>query len=441
MDGHTRGTSGRWFATVAMLTGLLVMFSPAAARGDVPFADIGSAGPLEHIYLGNELSCQVKLPNETDLGFYPPDAIPGDCGTFLFNAGTLYSPDFDQHSSTATGNLPSPQPFKPVSQTPVTGSGTSADPFSVTTVVDAGSSGLRISERDRYVVGERFYTSEITISNSTGAEQTASLYHAGDCYLAGVDDGYGFNDSAAGGIFCAANANNQPHARIIGFRAVGSESAGFTYVENFYGTVWSMIDGSPFPNTCDCDINQDNGAGLQWSVVVPAGGQATRSLLTTLDPTGGEPPQTPPTPPAIICKGFQVTGKNEQGTAGNDALAGTPLADQLLGGAGADTIAGAEDRDCLSGQTGADTISGDDGDDMMRGGGDPDLLLGGTGADVVSAQNGNDKIKGGSGDDKIKAQGRGSDKVNCGSGKDTAIVDVKDKVSRNCEKVRVVDRH
>lgn len=425
-----------------MLAGLaLVILSPAAARADVPYADIGSAGPLEHIYLGNELSCQVKLPNETDLGFYPPAAIPGDCGTFLFTGGALYSPDFNQHNGTATGGLPSPQPFTPVSQTPVTGSGTSADPFSVTTVVNAGSSGLQISERDHYVVGERVYTSDITISNSTGASQTASLYHAGDCYLAGTDFGYGFNDSAAGGIFCSANANNQPLARIIGFRAQGADSAGFTYVEGYFGTVWTLINGSPFPNTCDCDINEDNGAGLQWSVTVPAGGQVTRSLLTTLDPTGGAPPPPPPPPPpAITCKGFPITGKNEQGTAGNDAMVGTPLADQLLGAAGNDTLSGAEDRDCLSGQAGADTISGDDGNDVIRGGGEPDLLRGGAGADFISAQNGNDKIKAGSGDDRIKAQGRGSDKVNCGPGKDGAVVDVKDKVS-GCEKVRVVEPH
>jgi Ca2+-binding RTX toxin-like protein len=440
MQESSLGASRSSAIAGALVGFALMMLSPAAADADTPYVDIGSAGPLEHIYLGNELSCQVKLPGETDLGFYPPDTIPGDCGTFLFNAGNLYSPDFDQHGRTATGGLPSPQPFTPVSQTPVSGSGTAADPFSVTTIVNAGTSGLRISERDRYVVGERFYTSDITISNATGASQTASLYHAGDCYLAGTDNGYGFNDSAAGGIFCSANPNNNPHARIIGFRASGSDSAGFTYVENYYSTVWSLIDGSPFPNTCDCDLDQDNGAGLHWAVTVPAGGQATRSLLTTLDPTGGEPPPAPPAP-AVTCKGIKVTGKNVQGTPGDDALVGTPLADQLLGAAGNDSLSGAEDRDCLSGQAGADTISGDDGDDVVRGGGDPDLLLGGADADVISAQNGNDKIKGGSGDDKIKAQGRGSDKVNCGSGNDSAIVDIKDKVSRNCEKVRVVDRH
>ena len=65
--------------------------SGSAARA-VPTAaaDIATGGPLEHVYAGEDLSCQVRLVGDADLSFFPPDSIPGDCGTFLNVAGTLY---------------------------------------------------------------------------------------------------------------------------------------------------------------------------------------------------------------------------------------------------------------------------------------------------------------------------------------------------------------
>src|SRR5438094_438943 len=49
-----------------------------------PFMDIASAGPLTHVWLGNELSCQVQhVTDGTTHEFYPPFTIPGDSGTFI----------------------------------------------------------------------------------------------------------------------------------------------------------------------------------------------------------------------------------------------------------------------------------------------------------------------------------------------------------------------
>lgn len=415
---------------IVILAGLL---GPARSRAAVPYADVVSSGPLEHVYLGADLSCQVRLVADVDLSFFPPSAIPGDCGTFIHFGGALYSPDFANHDGTATGSLPSPQPFTPISQSGIAGLGTAAGPYSVVTVADAGTTGVRITQRDSYAAGNRFYRTAITVSNAGPGAQTVSLYHAGDCYLANTDIGYGFLDASTGGTFCSANPNNSPQARIIGFDPADADSAGATYVETFFDTVWSMINGQPFPNSCDCNVNQDNGAGLQWSFSVPPGGEVTRSLLTTIDPTGRATP--------VEACGFPITGVNQQGGAEADVMTGTPLSDQLRGGAGKDLITGDADRDCLSGQSEPDKIRGNAGNDVIRGGGGNDLLVGGSGGDVMIAQNGDDKVKGGAGADRVKAQGRGSDKVNCGAGKDSAVGDVKDKISRNCEKVRIVDRH
>jgi hypothetical protein len=260
---------------------LAVLLVPATANAAVPYQDIGSAGPIEHVYLGNELSCQVKYQGDAVLSFYPSDTVPGDCGTLLALGSTVYSPDFDNHGRSATSTY-SGGAFTPVSQTPVTGTGSAADPFTVVTVVDVGATGLRITQRDTYVIGTKYYRSEITIANSGASAQDVVLYHAGDCYLAETDVGYGALGTPEG-VFCSQNANNAPPGRLIGFIP---EQAGSHRYEDDYSTVWSAINGSPFPDTCRCAESIDNGAGLSWNLNVPAGGSVSRSLRTVVDPTG-----------------------------------------------------------------------------------------------------------------------------------------------------------
>jgi len=162
-----------------------------------PFRDIASAGPLNHVWIGNEVSCQVQhVADGTTHEFYPPGTIPGDCGTFIAMGGTLYAPDFANHGTTATGNLGTYTVFTPISQTPVTGTGTSADPFKVITVVDVAATGLRIQQTDTYVIGNESYQTDIMITNS-GAAASGILYRAGDAFLQGSDQGYGFTEVLA----------------------------------------------------------------------------------------------------------------------------------------------------------------------------------------------------------------------------------------------------
>src|SRR5439155_2564536 len=89
--------AGGSIMTVALLAAALAAAPGAWAKGAhsgpsaTPFPDISSAGPLTHVYLGNELSCQVAHSGDADLELYPPDTIPGDCGSFLVvqNTDTL----------------------------------------------------------------------------------------------------------------------------------------------------------------------------------------------------------------------------------------------------------------------------------------------------------------------------------------------------------------
>src|SRR4051812_26226510 len=115
---------------LTMLAAIALVVASAAATWCMatPSADISSAGPLTHVWVGEDLSCQVQhIDDGTVHEFYPQDIFPADAGTFIALDGILYAPDFDIHDySSAEFSLGSYTPFTPVTQSPVNGSGTAA---------------------------------------------------------------------------------------------------------------------------------------------------------------------------------------------------------------------------------------------------------------------------------------------------------------------------
>jgi hypothetical protein len=248
--------------------------------------------------------------------------MPGDCGTFIAMGETLYAPDFANHGGTATGNLGTYVVFTPVSQTPVTGTGTSGDPFKVVTVVDVAATGLRIQQTDLYVIGDESYRTDIMITNSGVGPANGVLFRAADAYLQGSDSGYGFTQVFGNGnaVGCSVNPNNIPPDRIEEWAPLTGSN---NFYEAFYGEIWHWIGTQmPFPNMCGCNTLQDNGAGISWNFSIPAGRTATYSHLTTFSPTGVLPSPTPtasptptPTAPAsqlvnVSTRAFVQTGDN-----------------------------------------------------------------------------------------------------------------------------------
>ena len=277
-------------ALAIAVTGAVVAL-PVSAQGAVPFKDISTSGPLTHVYVGNELSCQVAYAGDPRFEFYPSAVAPGDCGTMVAVGGALYTPDFSNHDSTSTSTLGVRTPFAPVSQGNVTGSGSASSPFKVTTRVNVGATGLQITQVDTYVRGEEAYRTDVTVKNGAGGTVAGILYRAGDCYLQGSDVGFGFEDPSRKAVGCSANANNTPPGRIEQFYPV---TGGNQYLEGAYGAdVWTRIGSmQALPNTCRCGEQLDNGAGLSWGFSLGSGRQSTFSHYTVFSPRGiaGPPP-------------------------------------------------------------------------------------------------------------------------------------------------------
>jgi uncharacterized repeat protein (TIGR01451 family) len=284
----------------------LVVASVLAAVGGGSAASaasraITSAGPLTRIEISDTLNCSVNHVSDASGEFFGDTA----CGTFLAVGGTIYGPAEIPAGGDVTG-APNYVPFTPVSQSAVTGAGTASDPFRIVTVVDAGASGFRVTETDTYVVGQETYRTDVTVANS-GATREIVLYRAGDCFLQDSDTGFGAVDAATGSVSCVGvTPQDTPGTRIEQWRPL---TPGSRYIEAVYSEVWAAIaTGQPFPNTCRCAENIDNGAGLSWSATVPGGGSVTFSHLTSFSPAGNQPLTTTKTADAATVAPGATTG-------------------------------------------------------------------------------------------------------------------------------------
>lgn len=261
-------------AVGAICVGLAWPLVAAAADGE-----IASDGPLTRIIVTPDLNCQVAHQDDISFEFFG-DAV-GACGTFLAVGGSLYGP-----SSVPPVGLVGSEAWTPVSQSAVTGSGSAGDPFRLVTITIAGDLGMRIEQTDSYEVGEESYRTDVRISNTGAADERAILYRAGDCYLQDSDTGFGRVDEGAP----ACVISQASDARIEQWVPL---TAGSRYFEGGYSDVWQRVaSGVSFPDQCLCDQQIDNGAGLSWEVVIPAGGSVDVSHLTFFSPEGRQPQTT-----------------------------------------------------------------------------------------------------------------------------------------------------
>ena len=151
------------------------------------------------------------------------------------------------------------------------------------------------------------------------------------------------------------------------------------------------------------------------------------------------------------------------GGSGKDRMSGNEGNDRLRGGAGADRLNGAFGDDVLNGQSGDDRLGGERGRDSIAGGSGADVIYAGSTGDRVSGHEGDDRIYGNSGDDRLagdsgndkitpgsgrdRVSGAGGrdrigardgqrDRISCGRGTDSVVADRRDRVARDCERVR-----
>lgn len=264
----------RYLQSGALGTALAIGLVVAAPLASAQASAIVSPGPLTSVTVTPDLNCDVDHSGDTHGEWYGETA----CGTFLAVDGVLYGP-----RTVPMGGNAAHTPWTAVSQSATTGSGTPADPYTVVTVVAAGSTGVTLTQTDQYVVGLELYTTSVTVTNGSPAAQVGYLYTAGDCYLQDDDNGYG----NVIGTSPACVASLDPNSRI---EQLLPRTPGNTYYEASYGLVWSALaTKGPLPNTDSGTSLIDNGIAIGWPVDIAAGAEATFEWSTVFSPTGVVP--------------------------------------------------------------------------------------------------------------------------------------------------------
>ena len=149
---------------------------------------------------------------------------------------------------------------------------------------------------------------------------------------------------------------------------------------------------------------------------------------------------------------------NKIGTDGPDTLRGTNGNDNLIGKGGNDRLYALNGRDNLLGGPGKDVVRDAPrgvwrrGDKNLQGGPGNDIVFGARGSDNVLGDAGNDwlidgptressldKVSGGDGNDVLLVENVPATKdiATCGGGFDRVLVDRKDLVAPDCERVRI----
>ena len=252
-------------------------------------ATVTIAGSPLNIVIGDETSMEVY--NSTVPGggqYFPTDCTAGetaDSGVFASVGGTRYGPDFGQHPcGSATGSFPTP--WTKVSLSPVTGTGSSGDPFTVVVVVDAGATGLRLTETITYVNGASLANIALVFSDTGNAAVTWDTFIGADLYLASSDSG---TPALVGGAAAGKDCQFQNYTILF-----GNSTPNDRYSANGYGTIWSEISAGNLSNTVATGC-LDNGIANEWTgrTLNPGG---TTTIDTSISFTGQLAPVAVATP-------------------------------------------------------------------------------------------------------------------------------------------------
>ena len=189
-------------------------------------------------------------------------------GWFVYDAtnNVMYTPpNVPAGSVTGTG-------WMPVSQTPQTGTGTTADPYKITATVEGG--GMTAVITVTYVAGADVYGTSIQVKDTSGAARDLRVFLGADLYFSGNDAGIPRYDPATGSVGGEGVTTGGVSTGLSGW-FVPTTPADHHFAGNYY-IGWQLINAHQLDDSVGCTSGTscDNGAALQWNVTLPANGTA-----------------------------------------------------------------------------------------------------------------------------------------------------------------------
>src|SRR5690606_38447372 len=190
---------------------LLMLFAPAGlvlAAGATSQRDINPTGGTQangsdglRVWVGSNSQFQVNLGGSGQV--YSSGGLP--TGSSLLNGGYLRV-DRGTNASTRiytnADNASAPPfiRFTQVSQTTISGAGSAASPWQVTTVLrpsDAADNAITVTIVDSYIRPQSWFTRRVTLGGMPTSGAAIRFYQDVDTYLQGGDAGAGFGRTSA----------------------------------------------------------------------------------------------------------------------------------------------------------------------------------------------------------------------------------------------------
>ena len=153
-----------------------------------------------------------------------------------------------------------------VDQSPIQGSGSSADPFLLVQRhrITHDNVLLNLTQTVGYVNGSQGLTLGWQVANAGSASVCVKAYHAADLYFAGSDRGFGYYDTRSGSV----GGYNEPKNWYMVFTPLSPASH---YEEAGYRVIWDRVTlGEDLKDSVVNDFI-DNGAALQWDFCLESG--------------------------------------------------------------------------------------------------------------------------------------------------------------------------
>jgi hypothetical protein len=284
----------RWSSLAAMTLALTVLGACAASAGaeEEPVAVSFPGSPLT-VSVGPLGQCQSSYPNGGN-NYYPPGGNIGDCGFFLaFPKAGVGQPTALQGETFGFDGFAGPHLnalYTPVSQSPVTGSGTESSPYSETTVFKVLDSKAKedalITETTTYVNGAPQFTSTYNVKNTTEGMIYFRAIYAGDLYVNGNDHGTGVflagpprfigGQNTGSGVLGGFQETPAPALPWSSFQeAYWSNPFGMEGIAAGDNGIWNDVETTDeearaFNETIE-PTELDNGAGVEWDQLRTAG--------------------------------------------------------------------------------------------------------------------------------------------------------------------------
>lgn len=287
-------TSIRKQIACLLLVPALLLVSNALAGGATSQRDVNPGGGTQangsdglRWWLGSNSQLQVNLGNSGQV--YSSAGRPQGTNS-LFNSvylrvdrGTNATTRI-YHNSDNTSGVTGTLALAQVSQTGISGSGTAASPWQVTTVLQPNSTAdgaIRVTILDSYIRPQMWLTRRVTLSGLPTSGASVRFYQNIDTYLLGGDNGPGFTRTSPW------NTTGRPD--IVGvvkgdqFQALWYEPSSGTphwdrYFSGYYQypgrqicrndiTTGTCLTGSGnLSNAIDTNAATDNGIAAQWNV-------------------------------------------------------------------------------------------------------------------------------------------------------------------------------